>query len=133
MEKDKLDPKDLHLIIDKIYVYEDHVDIKLKDDIDSILRCGMLPEEEKGHETSEKSAETFNYGTKDSLNVTIVQETEKRPDKVFRANVICDGDPLEIFTDRDGELIFKKYSPIGELTDFAAQVCWRSSPTGTES
>ena len=123
LEKDKLDPKDLHLIIDKIYVYEDHVDIKLKDDIDSILRCGMLPEEAKDPETLEKSAETFNSGTKDSLNVTIVQETEKRPDKVFRANVICDGDPLEIFTDKDGELIFKKYSPIGELTDFAAQLC----------
>ena len=130
LEKDKLDPKDLHLIIDKIYVFEDHVAIKLKDDIDSILRCGTLPddpteapEEAKDAEMLEKSAETFNFGTKDSLNVTIVQETEKRPDKVFRANVICDGDPLEIFTEKDGELIFKKYSPIGELTDFAAQLC----------
>ena len=139
LEKDKLDPKDLHLIIDKIYVYEDHVQIKLKADIDSILRCGMLPEEAKEPEMSEKSAEavapypcsrrsdsnegTFNFGTKDSLNVTIVQTSEKRPDKVFRANVIRDGDPLEIFTDKDGELIFKKYSPIGELSDFAAQIC----------
>ena len=123
LTKDKLEKNDLLLIIEKIKVYEDGIDIQLKSDIDGLLRCGMLPEEEKGHETSEKSAETFNYGTKDSLNVTIVQETEKRPDKVFRANVICDGDPLEIFTDRDGELIFKKYSPIGELTDFAAQVC----------
>ena len=130
LEKDHLDPKDLHLIIDKIFVYEDHVDIKLKDDIDSILRCGTLPddpveaaEEAKDAEMLEKSAETFNSGTKDSLNVTIVQETEKRPDKVFRANVICDGDPLEIFTDREGELIFKKYSPVGELSDFASQIC----------
>ncbi len=123
LEKDKLDPKDLHLIIDKIYVYEDHVQIKLKADIDSILRCGTLPEDANASEKSEKSADTFNFGTKDSLQVTIVQETEKRPDKVFRANVICDGDPLEIFTDKDGELIFKKYSPIGELSDFAAQIC----------
>ena len=92
LEKDKLDPKDLHLIIDKIYVYEDHVEIRLKADIDSILRCGSLPVEAKEPEILEKSAETFNSGTKDSLNVTIVQETEKRPDKVFRANVICDGD-----------------------------------------
>lgn len=123
LEKDKLDPKDLHLIIDKIYVYKDHVDIKLKDDIDSILRCGMLPEEAKEPETSEKSAETFNLGTKDSLNVTIVQETEKRPDKVFRANVIRDGDPLEIYTEKDGEVIFKKYSPMGELSSYAAEIC----------
>lgn len=34
---------------------------------------------------------------------------------------IREGDPLEIFTDRDGEVIFKKYSPIGELLNFASQ------------
>lgn len=34
---------------------------------------------------------------------------------------IREGDPLEIFTDRDGEVIFKKYSPIGELSGFASQ------------
>ena len=123
LEKDKLDPKDLHLIIDKIFVYEDHVEIKLKADIDSILRCGMLPEEVKETEKLEETVENFNLGTKDSLQVTTVQTSQKRPDKVFRANVICDGDPLEIFTDKDGELIFKKYSPIGELSDFAAQIC----------
>ena len=135
LEKDKLDPKDLHLIIDKIYVFEDHIAIKLKDDIDSILRCGTLPddpvetpEDETDTEMFEKSAETFISGTKDSLNVTIVQETEKRPDKVFRANVICDGDPLEIFTDKDGELIFKKYSPsLRKSTDGIAAVCDRDA------
>ena len=36
-------------------------------------------------------------------------------------NEVYEGDPLEIFTDRDGEVIFKKYSPIGELTNFASQ------------
>jgi len=130
LTKDKLEKNDLFLIIEKIKVYEDGIDIQLKPDIDGLLRCGTLPdasgeepEDETDAETSEKSAETFNFGTKDSLNVTIVQETEKRPDKVFRANVICDGDPLEIFTDKDGELIFKKYSPLGELGDFAAQIC----------
>ena len=34
---------------------------------------------------------------------------------------IREGDPLEIYTDREGEVIFKKYSPIGELASFAAQ------------
>ncbi len=34
---------------------------------------------------------------------------------------IREGDPLEIYTDHEGEVIFKKYSPIGELTNFAAQ------------
>lgn len=34
---------------------------------------------------------------------------------------IREGDPLEIFTDNDGEVIFKKYSPIGELSEFSGQ------------
>ena len=33
---------------------------------------------------------------------------------------IREGDPLEIYTDREGEVIFKKYSPMGELSEFAA-------------
>ena len=36
---------------------------------------------------------------------------------------IREGDPLEIYTTRDGEVIFKKYSLIGGLEDFAAQFC----------
>lgn len=43
------------------------------------------------------------------------------PKEIRRTLRIREGDPLEIFTDRDGEVIFKKYSPIGELTSFAAQ------------
>ena len=43
--------------------------------------------------------------------------------RCHRANVVSSGAPLEIFTEKDGELIFKKYSPIGELTDFAADLC----------
>ena len=41
------------------------------------------------------------------------------PKEIRRTMRIREGDPLEIFTDRDGEVIFKKYSPIGELGDFA--------------
>ena len=43
------------------------------------------------------------------------------PKEIRRTLRIREGDPLEIFTDREGEVIFKKYSPIGELTEFAAQ------------
>ena len=45
------------------------------------------------------------------------------PKEIRRTMRIREGDPLEIFTDKDGELIFKKYSPLGELGDFAAQIC----------
>ncbi|MBQ8391020.1 MAG: stage V sporulation protein T [Clostridia bacterium] len=42
------------------------------------------------------------------------------PKEIRRTMRIREGDPLEIFTERDGEVIFKKYSPIGELGEFAA-------------
>lgn len=41
------------------------------------------------------------------------------PKEIRRTLRIREGDPLEIFTDREGEIILKKYSPIGELTEFA--------------
>ena len=43
------------------------------------------------------------------------------PKEIRRTLRIREGDPLEIYTDREGEVIFKKYSPIGELALFAAQ------------
>ena len=42
------------------------------------------------------------------------------PKEIRRTMRIREGDPLEIYTEKDGEGIFKKYSPIGELGDFAA-------------
>ena len=43
------------------------------------------------------------------------------PKEIRRTMRIREGDPLEIYTDRDGEVIFKKYSPIGELHAFASE------------
>ncbi len=43
------------------------------------------------------------------------------PKEIRRTLRIREGDPLEIFTDREGEIILKKYSPIGELSIFAKQ------------
>ena len=43
------------------------------------------------------------------------------PKEIRRTQRIREGDPLEIFTTGDGEVIFKKYSPMGELAGFAAQ------------
>lgn len=102
--KEKLEKQDLELIIERIKVYEDHVEIRLKADIDTLLRRGELPEP-------------------DTEPVTVVQASTHHPDRTISANVVNEGDPLEIFTDKDGEVIFKKYSPIGELSDFAAQIC----------
>lgn len=42
------------------------------------------------------------------------------PKEIRKVHRIKEGDPLEIFTDKEGEIILKKYSPIGELTEFAS-------------
>ena len=114
LQKERLDRSDLRLILDRIKVYEDHIEIRLKTDVDCLLRCGRLSE-------ATEDAVNFNSGMENIEDVTIVQRAEKRPDKVFHVNVISDGDPLEIYTDADGEVIFKKYSPIGELSVLTEQ------------
>ena len=43
------------------------------------------------------------------------------PKEIRRTMRIREGDPLEIYTDAGGEVIFKKYSPIGEMSAFAVQ------------
>ena len=43
------------------------------------------------------------------------------PKEIRRTLRIREGDPLEIFVDRDGEVILKKYSPISELSDFSKE------------
>ena len=63
------------------------------------------------------------------------------PKEIRRTLRIREGDPLEIFTDREGEIILKKYSPIGELGTFAGQYAvwprrpdaWCALPTQTRS
>ena len=125
LNKQRLERRDLELIIQKIKVYEDHLEIQLQADVDSILRSGTLPEGATVAAMTEASEGTVNFksGMGHISPVTIVQRAEKRPDKVFHANVISDGDPLEIYTDKDGGVIFKKYSLMGGLGDFAGQMC----------
>ena len=45
------------------------------------------------------------------------------PKEIRRTMRIREGDPLEIYTSRDGEVVFKKYSLLGGLDEFAAQFC----------
>jgi AbrB family transcriptional regulator (stage V sporulation protein T) len=51
------------------------------------------------------------------------------PKEIRRTLRIREGDPLEIFTDREGEIILKKYSPIGELGSFAKEYAESLSQT----
>lgn len=45
------------------------------------------------------------------------------PKEIRRTLKIREGDPLEIYTEKDGGVIFRKYSPMGDLQEFAAQMC----------
>lgn len=187
LNKKSLDKKDLELIIDKIIVFEDRIHVKLKADIDNLLKIGVVTtfyyqqvegreqllsvaeemndnmigtitdigtdsfahmemnesemiasDEKAGKETivnfnqdskvivkHKESPDTRNNSTKSGINdllTTIVPlKTRNQPERLFTVNVISSGDPLEIFTDKDGEIILKKYSPIGELGAFAQQ------------
>ena len=131
LRKPKLDRNDLNLIIEKIRVFEDHIEVQLKADVDSILRSGTLPEELPGQEPEAVAAmapasiplSRQMAGDSQPYEIQIIQESDKHKGKTFTVKVISNGDPLEIYTDKDGEVIFKKYSLMGGLSDFAAQMC----------
>ena len=112
LDKEALDRNDLELVIKKIRVFEDHLEIELRRDIDQLLRCDSM-----------EAVVNFEQGSMDILKTELVQSSQKRKDKVYTVNVISDGDPLEIYTEKDGGVVFRKYSPMGELQDFAAQIC----------
>ena len=121
LEKPHLDKGDLSLIVDRIVVYNDHVDIQLKPDISSLLNTGTVSEELLQQSSFTGENANFRLDTEGIEQMRVIQSVRNRNDKALCVNVICDGDPLEIYTDREGEVIFKKYSPIGELNSFAAQ------------
>lgn len=105
LKKDALDKEDLSLLIDRIFVYEDRIDVHLKADIDALLH---LPEREG----------VVNFNADAVKHVTLSQKSKNQREKVYSVHVISDGDPLELFTDRD-ELMLKKYSPIASVERFS--------------
>ena len=111
LDKEKLERTDLDLIIRQIRVFEDHLEVRLHSDIETLL-----------HTENTEDIVNFEPGAENEP-ITVTQSSKKHRDRVFRAHVISDGDPLEIYTDRDGEVIFKKYSPMGEMAAFAHQLC----------
>ena len=111
LNKENLERNDLELMIDRILVYEDHLEIRLQADIDALLQAEAREE-----------AVNFKKDTEDRP-VTLVQSTKNHQDKVYGVHVISDGDPLEIYTEKDGGVIFRKYSPMGDLQEFASQMC----------
>ena len=112
LNKEVLERNDLELVIKKIRVFEDRLEIELRPDIDQLIRCESM-----------EAAVNFEQGSMDILKTELVQSSVHRKDKVYTVNVISDGDPLEIYTEKDGGVIFRKYSPMNDLQDFATQIC----------
>lgn len=111
LHKPKMERNDLELMIEKIDVFEDHLEVHLQADIDELLHC-----------TAEENVVNFNSGIESAEKCRIVQCSRNQKDKTFDVSVISSGDPLEIYTDRDGEVIFKKYSPMGEMGALSAEL-----------
>ena len=122
INKPALDKNDLNFIIDKIVVFENRIEIHLKADIDCLLKYGTLTEQQLVTVGADGSAENFNQGTKigKSAGQLAAAVTDSRG-RNLSVNVISNGDPLEIYTNPDGEVIFKKYSAINEMSEGAAQ------------
>lgn len=117
LNKDKLSKTDVDFIIDRIEVYTDRIDIKLKPDIDELLRTGVLPEES----TEQENIVNFKSDTENTKNPSPIAQVTTSKGEVLSVNVISEGDPLEIYTSPEGEVIFKKYSPVGEISSAASQ------------
>lgn len=115
LNKDKLAKSDIDFIIQKIVVYTDRVEIYLKPDIDRLLRCGI-------EMAQQETAANFEQGTEKAENTSQIARIRNSRGDILSVNVISDVDPLEIYTNNDGEVIFKKYSAISEMSENAGYV-----------
>ncbi len=115
LNKNTLTKSDIDFIIQKIMVYTDRVEIFLKPDIDKLLQCGIAM-------AQQEDAANFKQGTENPEYTPNIARIQNSKGDLLSVNVISDGDPLEIYTSNDGEVIFKKYSAISEISENAAQV-----------
>ena len=117
LNKENLSKIDVDFIIERITVYEDHIDIKLRPDIDMLLKTGTMPER-----NYEETTANFLSDIENSEATSQFAAVKTSTGKILNVNVFSDGDPLEIYTSADGEVIFRKYSVLGEMTENASQV-----------
>ena len=112
LEKPKLERRDLELIIEWIKVYEDHIEVKLKPDIDALLHTRTL-----------ETAGNFRQGIADIEGFRIVQQSFHRLDKVYDVNVVTSGDPLQTTLKilDDGIIPWPEYC--SALLECAKRVC----------
>ena len=103
LNKEHLERNDLELIIQSIRVFEDHIEILLATDIDSLIRCGTLPKAEEPAVAAMAEEPKLNHSPfADPLQTHLVQSADRRRDKIYHVNVVSKGDPsLIILTPRE--------------------------------
>lgn len=100
LNKKSLDKKDLELIIDKIIVFEDRIHVKLKADIDNLLKVGVVTtfyyQQVEGREQLLSVAEEMNYGTSVNFNQDskVISNKMESPDTHNNSTKSCVGDLL---------------------------------------
>lgn len=119
LNKENLSRTDIDFIVDRIDVFTDHINVKLRSDIDALLSTGV-PAKLKTELV--RANANFNCDTKESDNLTTIAHFTTSKGDILSVNVISEGDPLEIYTNSEGEVIFKKYSAIGEMSQNAGYV-----------
>lgn len=117
LAKPSLERVDIELFVDEIRVCQDCIDVRLKPDIDALIR------EEQPYRNDKTSLQDAVFSITEENGIQVVQKAFRQTDKIFNVNIVSRGDPLEIYTDRDGGVIFKKYSLMGGINDFADQLC----------
>ena len=104
LSKDSLTKADVDFIIERITVYEDHIDIKLRPDIDMLLKTGTMPER-----NYEETAVNFEFGTgitEESPQFAVVTTSTG---KILSVNVISDGEIFDIYS-HYARSLFRSYS-----------------------
>ena len=123
LNKEKLERADLELIIQKIVVFEDHLDIHLKADVDSILQSGTLPEDKPEAVAAMAPVSPRPY------EILIIQESDKHNNKIFTVKVFSDAAPSEIYRP-GGRRHFQKILSIGRCIRFCRPAVRHHQPGG---
>lgn len=89
LQKEALDRNDLDVIIERIRVYENHLEIELKSDIDTLIRTESM-----------EDTVNFKEDIGNRLTCQLVQHARNQRDKVFDVHVIIDGSPSRILSVR---------------------------------
>lgn len=119
LNKEKLSKVDIDFIVDRIDIFTDHINVKLRSDIDALLKTGLPAELQT--ETVGAGA-NFDSGTKKADSLTPIAHITTSKGEILSVNVISEGDPLEIYTNSEGEVIFRKYSAISDMSENAGYV-----------